>query len=177
MVEGIGHGAARARLADAGKEQPQQGCDVHGRADRGARRRADRMLIHHDRGGQVADLVHPWPVVMRHLVAQKQRVALLPLALGFHGDRVKDQRALARAGDAGEHDQLPLRDRHVNMLQVVLGCAEHFNFVRHAKKLSSFEIRAIIAYPQAVFNDRFGTKAAVRKDFFVFFPADHLHSK
>ena len=89
------------------------------------------MLIHHDGRGQVADLVHLRAVVVGHLVPQEQRIALLPFPLGFHRHGVKGQRALARAGDPREYDQLPLGNRQVDVLQIVFGRADDLNIVRH----------------------------------------------
>ena len=91
MVEGVGHGAARAGLSDTGEEQTQQGSDIHRRSDCGAGCCPDCMLIHNNRRSQVSDFIYLRAVVMGHLVPQKQRIALLPLALGFDGNGVKGQ--------------------------------------------------------------------------------------
>src|SRR5262249_26585803 len=45
--------------------------------------------------------------------------------LRLRGDRVEHQRALARAGDAGEHRQPVLRDLDAEVLEVVLARAVH----------------------------------------------------
>src|SRR5665647_2323063 len=46
-------------------------------------------------------------------------VGLIDHPLRLRGDRVEHQRALARAGDAGEHRQPALRDLDADVLEVV----------------------------------------------------------
>ena len=54
----------------------------------------------------------------------RERLDVAPLALGV--DRVEGERGLARAGEAGEHDQLVARDGQVDVLEVVLArAADH----------------------------------------------------
>ena len=51
------------------------------------------------------------------------RLEVAPLRLGV--ERAERERRLARAGDAGEHDQRVARDVDVDVLEVVLARAAH----------------------------------------------------
>src|SRR2546421_12073497 len=51
-------------------------------------------------------------------------VGLVDQPLRVRGDRAEHQRALARAGDAGEHRQPALRDLDADVLEVVLARPE-----------------------------------------------------
>jgi hypothetical protein len=61
----------------------------------------------------------------RHEALHEGAVGLVDQPLRLRGDRVEHQRALARAGDAGEHRQPALRDLDAEVLEVVLARAVH----------------------------------------------------
>ena len=113
------------RPADARVQQPHVVVDFGGRADRRARV-ADAVLLPDGDGGTDAfDLVdvglfHPLEELPR-VGGQRFDVAALP----FGVDRVEGERRLARSADAGEDDQLAVRQRDVDVLQVVRARAAH----------------------------------------------------
>ena len=55
----------------------------------------------------------------RHEALHERAVGLVDQALRLRGDRAEHERALARARDAGEHRQPPLRDLDADVLEVV----------------------------------------------------------
>src|ERR671916_101482 len=55
---------------------------------------------------------------------------------GITSLRVENERALARAGDAGEHRQPALRDLDADVLEVVLACGEHADQIFASRSLS-----------------------------------------
>src|SRR6202043_734404 len=61
----------------------------------------------------------------RHEALHECAVGLVDQPLRLRGDRVEHQRALARAGDAGEHRQPALRDLDADVLEIVLARALH----------------------------------------------------
>ena len=87
------------------------------------------MLIHYYSRCQVPDFIYLGPVEVRHFIAEKERIALLPFTLGFHSNGIKSQRALAGTGHTCKYDELSLRDCHINMFQVILGCAYDLDIV------------------------------------------------
>ena len=112
-----------ALLAGARVEHAQVVVDLGDRADRRARVRRRRLLLDRDRRRQAADLL-----VLRllHLAEElprvrRQRLDVAALALGVQ--RVERERRLARARDAGEHDQLALGQAQLVDRQVVLARA------------------------------------------------------
>ena len=124
LLAGLGrHRPAAIRampLPDPGKKHPQIVVDLGDRADRRPRVSAARLLLDRDRRAQPVD-----PVDRRlgHL-AQKlpgiAREALDVPALALGIERVKRQRALARARDARQADQLAPRQHQRHVAQVVL---------------------------------------------------------
>ena len=130
MVEGVGHRAASAGMSHPGEQKTQKRGHVYRRAHGRAGACADGVLIYHNGGGEVPNFVYLRTVIVRHFVPQEQRVALLPFPCGFHGNRVESQGAFPGAGHAREYHKLSLRDRHVDVLQIVLRRAEDFNAVR-----------------------------------------------
>ena len=93
MIKGIRHAAPCTRLTRAGKEQTQQRSDINCGANCRPGCCAYNALIHYNGRRKISDLIHFRTVIVRHFVAQKQRIALLPLPLGFHGYGIKSQRA------------------------------------------------------------------------------------
>src|SRR5437899_11541764 len=65
------------------------------------------------------------PRQRRHEALHEGAVSLVDQPLRLRGDRAEHQRALARAGDAGEHRQPALRDLDADVLEVVLARAVH----------------------------------------------------
>ena len=111
--------AAADRAADAGEEQPQVVVDLRGGADRGARVPDAVLLADRDGGTDAVDavdvrLLHPFEELPG---VGRQRLHVAPLPLGV--DRVEGQRRLPRAAHAGDDDQALLRERQVDVLEVV----------------------------------------------------------
>ena len=65
------------------------------------------------------------PRQRRHEALHEGAVGLVDHPLRLRGDRAEHQRALARAGDAGEHRQPALRDLDADVLEVVHARALH----------------------------------------------------
>ena len=120
----VGHARARP-------EQAQIVVYLRHRADGGAGVAAGRFLVDGYGGGEALDVVH---VGLVHLPEEHPRVAgkaldIAPLALGVYG--VERERALAAAGEAGEHDELVARYLQVDVFEVVLPRALDENAVSH----------------------------------------------
>ena len=124
-VERVGIGRADVRRAEPAEQDPQQRVGVGGGADRGSGVGAHAFLVDDDRGRQAVEDVDVGPGQCRHEALHERAVGLVDQPLGLGGDRIEDQRALARAGDAGEHRQPPLRDRDADVLEVVHARALH----------------------------------------------------
>jgi hypothetical protein len=120
------------RMADAGEQQAQVVVDLGDRADRRSRVSAGALLVDRDRRAQAVDLVD---VRLLHLAQELARIggqALDVAALALGVDRVEGEAALARAGQAGDHDQPVARHGHRDVLEVVLaGPANDELFLRH----------------------------------------------
>ncbi len=124
------------RIADAREEQPQVIVDLGDRADRRARIVRRRLLLDRDRRRQALDqvdvgLFHQLQELPR---VRRQRLDVAALALGVQ--RVEGERALARARQAGDHDQPVARQVEVEILEVVRACAADADQV-HAESLTS----------------------------------------
>ncbi len=130
------NGQARGRAVGRARAREQQaqvvvnlGHSAHSRA-RVLRR---GFLLDADRGRQARDMVH---VGLLHHVQKlpgigRQAFDIAPLPFGI--DRVKGQRRLARARQAREHHQLVARNIQIDILQVMLARAAHFDelLLRH----------------------------------------------
>ena len=118
-VERVGGGRADVGLPEAAEQQAQQrvrvGRGADGRADVGAH----PLLVHDDRRRQPVEHVDVRPRQRRHEALHEGAVRLVDQPLRLGGDRAEHQRALARAGDAGEHRQPALRDLDADVLEVV----------------------------------------------------------
>ena len=124
VVRAVGH-------ADAGEEQAQVVVDLGDGADRRPRVAGRRLLVDGDGRGQALDEVD---VGLVHLAEElagvgAQRLDVAPLALGV--DRVEGQAGLARAGQAGEHDEPLAGQLDVDVLEVVLPGAPDDELVGH----------------------------------------------
>jgi hypothetical protein len=85
--------------------------------------RARRLLLDRDGGRQAVDLVD---IRLLHHLEElagigRQRLDVAALALGI--DRVEGERGLARAGQAGQHDEAVARQVDVDVLEIVLAGA------------------------------------------------------
>ena len=117
------------RMADAGEQQPHVVVDLGDRADRRARVARRALLVDRDGRRQPVDLVD---VRLLHLAQElagvrRQALDVPPLALGV--DRVEGEAGLARARQAGDHDEPVARERDVDVLQVVFARAAHDNSI------------------------------------------------
>ncbi len=124
-VEGERFRRADVRLPEPAEEDPQHRVGVGGGADGGAGVGAHPLLVDDDRGGQSLEHIDLRPRQLRHEALEKRTVGLVDQPLRLRGDRAEHQRALARAGDAGEHRQPALRDHDVDVLEVVHTRALH----------------------------------------------------
>ena len=111
--------------AEPAEQDPQHRVGVGGGADRGAGVGAHPLLVDDDRGGQPVEDVDLGPRQRRHEALHEGAVGLVDHPLRLRGDRAEHQRALARAGDAGEHRQPALRDLDADVLEVVHPRALH----------------------------------------------------
>ncbi len=141
-VEGVRAGRADVRVAEAAEEDAQHRVDVGGGADGGAGVGAHALLVHDDRGGQALQHVHLGPREGGHEALDERAVGLVDEPLRLGGDRVEDQRALARAGDSGEHGQPALGDLDADVLEVVLAGAVHTDQVVAVGDVRSVPLRA-----------------------------------
>ena len=122
-VEGERLGRADVRLPEPAEEDAQHRVGVGGGADGGADVGAHPLLVDDDRRRQPVEHVDVGPRQRRHEALHEGAVGLVDQPLRLGGDRVEHQRALARAGDAGEHGQPALRDLDADVLEVVLARA------------------------------------------------------
>ena len=86
---------------------------------------AHPLLVDDDRGRQPFEDVDLGPRQRRHEALHERAVGLVDQPLRLRRDRAEHQRALARAGDAGEHRQPALRDLDADVLEVVHARAVH----------------------------------------------------
>ena len=124
-VEGERLGRADVRLPEPAEQDAQHRVGVGGGADRGAGVGAHPLLVDDDRGGQPVEHVDVGARQGRHEALHERAVGLVDHPLRLGGDRAEHQRALARAGDPGEHRQPALRDLDADVLEVVLARAVH----------------------------------------------------
>ncbi len=124
--------AARAvGLTDAGVQQAEVVVDLGHGADRRARVAGGGLLVDRDCRRETLDEVH---VRLVHLAEElprvgRQRLDVSPLALGVDG--VEGERRLARAREAGQHDQPVAWQVDREVLQVVLARPANHKHVRH----------------------------------------------
>ena len=109
--------------ADAGVQQAQVVVDLGDGADGGARVAAGALLIDGDGRRETLDDVDVGLVHLAEELAgvRRERLDVATLALGVDG--VEREAALARTGQAGEHDEPVAGDLDVDVLQVVLAGA------------------------------------------------------
>ena len=124
-VEGERLRGADVRLPEPAEQDAQHRVGVGGGADRRADVGAHPFLVDDDRGRQPIQDVDVGPRQRRHEALDEGAVRLVDQPLRLRGDRAEHQRALARAGDAGEHREPPLRDLEADVLEVVHARALH----------------------------------------------------
>ena len=113
----------------AGEEQAQVVVDLGDGADGRARVAAGALLVDRDGGREALDLVDVGLLHLAEELARVGRERLDVAALSLGVDRVEGERRLARAGEAGDDDQLVARDLDVDVLEVVLARAAHDDLV------------------------------------------------
>ncbi len=89
--------------------------------ERGFLRR--RLLIDRDGRRQALDVIHVGLVHLAEELPSVRREGLDVAALALGVDGVERQRALARAGQPGDHDELVAGDLEIEALEVVLASA------------------------------------------------------
>ena len=124
-VERERRGGTDVRRAQPAEEDPEHRVGVGRGADGGAGVGAHPLLVDDDRRRQPLEQVDLGPRQRRHEALHEGAVGLVDQPLRLRGDRAEDQRALARAGDAGEHRQPALRDLDADVLEVVHARALH----------------------------------------------------
>ena len=124
------------RDSDARVQQSQVVVDLRDGPDGRARVARRALLVDGDRRRQTLDEVH---VGLVHLAQElprirRQRLDIAALSLGV--DRVERQRALARAGKPGQHDQPVPRQVEVHVLEIVLARSRDDDPFGHARTLA-----------------------------------------
>ena len=115
------------RRADGGVEQAQVVVDLGDGADGGARTAAGGLLLDGDGRAEAFDGIHVGPLDLVEELAcvGRERLHVAALALGVDG--VEGQRALARAGESGDHRERVAGDADVDVVQIVLARPAHRN--------------------------------------------------
>ena len=121
--------AAAMQRRGARVEELQVIVQLRHRADGGARSAHRVGLVDRDRRRDALDRVHLRLVhaIEELACVRAEGLDVAPLALRVQ--RVEDERGLARAGDPGDDDQLPGRERKRQVLEVVLARAANSNRV------------------------------------------------
>ena len=118
-------GRADVGLAQPAEKDAEHRVDVGRRADRRTGVGAHPFLVDDDRRRQPIENVNLRPGKRRHEALHEGAVGLVDEPLRLGGDRCEDERALPRAGDAGEHRKPALRDHEADVLEVVHTRAVH----------------------------------------------------
>ena len=123
-----GDGAAAVgavRRADRGVEQAQVVVDLGDGADGGAWAAAGGLLLDGDGGAKAFDGVDVGALDLVEELAGvgRERFDIAALALGVDG--VEGERALAGAGETGDHGERVAGDAHVDVAQVMLARPSH----------------------------------------------------
>jgi hypothetical protein len=100
---------------------------VRGRADGRARVGAHPLLVDDDRRGQALERVDVRPGLRPHEALDERGVGLVDEAPRLGRDGLEHERALARAGHAGENRQPALRDVEADVAEVVLASAANLD--------------------------------------------------
>ena len=125
------------RMADAGVQQPQVVVGLGDRADGRSRVSGGGLLIDRDRRRQPVDRVDVGLVHLPEELAgiRRQRLHVAALTLGIQ--RVEGKRRLARPRQPGDHDQAVARERHRDVLEIVLpGAPDDDLFLTHEVTLA-----------------------------------------
>ena len=106
--------------SDPGKEETEIVVNLRDGADRGTGVVAGALLLDGNGGREPFDRID---VGLAHLFEEltgigRERLDVPPLSLGI--DRVEGQRRLARPAQPRDHDEPVARDRHVDVLEIVL---------------------------------------------------------
>ena len=113
------------RPAEPAEKDAQHRPGVGGGADGGAGVDPHPLLVDDDRRRQPFEYVDLRPGQSRHEALDECAVGLVDQPLRFRGDRVENQRALARPGDTGEHREPTFRDLDADVLEIVLSRTVH----------------------------------------------------
>jgi hypothetical protein len=129
--------------ADARPEQAHIVVDLGDGGDGGARVAAGRLLLDRNGGAEALDVID---VRLLHQLEELARIGgqaldIAPLPLGIDG--VEGEAGLARARQAGDHDQLVARQIDVDALQVMLARAAHLNVSQHVRSSTSVPERML----------------------------------
>ena len=119
------------RPAGAGVEQAQVVVDLGDRADGRARVLRGGLLVDRDRRAEALDEVDVGLVHLAQELAGVRRERLDVAALALGEDRVEGEARLARAGEAGEHDQGVTGQVEGDVLEVVLARAPDDELISH----------------------------------------------
>ncbi len=131
-----GRGAIRAVpaawRAAAREEQSQVVVDLRRGGDGGSRVVSAGALLDRDGRGQALDRLDVGLLKLVEELPGIRRERLHVLALTFSEDRVKGERRFARAGEAGDDDELIARNVHVDAAQIVLARSADADHVQWA---------------------------------------------
>ncbi len=124
LLGGLGGDRAATLVAmgfsDVGKQQPQIVVDLGDRPHSGAGVVAAPLLVDGDRRGESLDEVHLGLVHLAEELASVRGEGFHITALALGVDRIEGQGRLARAGEAGDDDQLVARQLQVDVFQIML---------------------------------------------------------
>ncbi len=115
------------RRAHGGVEQAQVVVDLGDGADGRSRAAAGGLLLDGDGRAEAFDGIHVGPLDLIEELPRVGRERLDVAALPFGVDGVEGQRALARAGQTGDHRQRVAGNADVDVAQVVLARAAYRN--------------------------------------------------
>ena len=121
------------RIADARIQEAQVVVDLGDRAHGRARVVRRRLLLDRDRRRQAFDQIDVGLVHQLQELPRVRRKRLDIATLPFRVQRIECERALARAGQAGDHDQPMPRQVEVQVLQIVRARTADADGVRAGK--------------------------------------------
>ena len=128
-LDRLARGGAIGR-ADAGEEQTQVVVDLGHSADGRPRVLRRGFLLDRDGGAEAGDVIH---IRLLHHIKElprigRERFHIAPLPFGI--DRVEGKARLAGTRKPGDYNQLVPWNIHVDVLQIVLARAAHFNILQ-----------------------------------------------
>ncbi len=137
-------GGRRVGDADAGEQEAQIVVDLGDGADRRARVLRGRLLLDRDRGRQAGDEIDVRLLHQLEELARVGRQALDVATLAVGVDGIEGERALAGAGQPGDHHQPVARQIEVDRAEIMLARAADADEVVHGAKGSVRRCRHLL---------------------------------